>query len=149
MICYSELMIGDYVLVNGTPRKVEMITKNKIGYHINPQENRLYYARLSDVEPIEITEEILRNLGFTETEKKADENTAVFDGWYLISGILPLNEKTTYVYISVHLWELGVLIKVDAYFDGYVRKAHLPKAPYLHQLQQACRICGIEKDWKL
>ena len=49
-------MLGDYVLVSGTPRKVEMITKKKIGYHINPQENRLYYARLKDVEPIEVTE---------------------------------------------------------------------------------------------
>ena len=47
-------MIGDYVLVNGTPRKVEMITKKKIGYHINPQDNRLYYARLRDVKPITI-----------------------------------------------------------------------------------------------
>lgn len=55
MIRADQLQIGDYVLVSGTPRKVESITKNKIGYHINPQtDKRLYYARLHDVEPIEV-----------------------------------------------------------------------------------------------
>ena len=55
MIKSTELMIGDLVLVSGTPRRVESITKKKIGYHINPQtDNRLYYARLHDVEPIVI-----------------------------------------------------------------------------------------------
>lgn len=53
MIRYNEIMIGDYVLVKGTPRKVEAITKKKIGYHINPQtDNRMYYARLHEIEPI-------------------------------------------------------------------------------------------------
>ena len=55
MIKSTELMIGDWVLVSGTPRRVESITKKKIGYHINPQtDNRLHYARLHDVEAIEI-----------------------------------------------------------------------------------------------
>lgn len=59
MIRADLLQIGDYVLVSGTPRRVESITKKKIGYHINPQtDKRLYYARLHDVEPIEITEEM-------------------------------------------------------------------------------------------
>jgi hypothetical protein len=57
MIRADQLQIGDYVLVSGTPRRVESITKKKIGYHINPQtDNRLHYARLHDVEPIEISE---------------------------------------------------------------------------------------------
>ena len=46
-------MIGDWVLVSGTPRRVESITKKKIGYHINPlADNRMYYARLHEIEPI-------------------------------------------------------------------------------------------------
>lgn len=52
MIKYSELMIGDCVLVDGTPRKVEAITKKKIGYHRKENEPRLYYAMLRDVESI-------------------------------------------------------------------------------------------------
>ena len=61
MIKSTELMIGDYVLVDGKPRRVESITKKKIGYHINPQtDKRLYYARLHDVEPIVITNLLLQ-----------------------------------------------------------------------------------------
>ena len=53
MIRYDEIMIGDYVLVNGVPRKVEAVTKKKIGYHIHPQtDNRMYYARLHEIDPI-------------------------------------------------------------------------------------------------
>lgn len=150
MIRADQLQIGDFVLVDGKPRRVEAITKKKIGYHHNPQtDKRLYYARLSDVKPIKITEEMLSDMGFTKTEKKADANTCVLDGWYLIGNLLPFETLERSYYIAVHLWDAGTLIKVDAYHDGYVRKVHLPKVPYLHQLQQACRMCGIKIDWKL
>lgn len=57
MIKSTELMIGDYVLVDGKPRRVESITKKKIGYHINPQtDKRLHYARVHDIEPIPLKE---------------------------------------------------------------------------------------------
>ena len=74
MISAHELMIGDFVLIDGTPRKVEAITKKKIGYHRKENEPRLYYARLRDVEPIEITEEIITKMGF-DIEKN-------LNGWY-------------------------------------------------------------------
>lgn len=57
MIKATELQIGDYVLIDGKPRRVESITKKKVGYHINPQtDKRLYYARLYDVEPLPFDE---------------------------------------------------------------------------------------------
>lgn len=150
MIRADELQIGDYVLVSGTPRRVESITKKKIGYHINPQtDKRLYYARLHDVEPIKITEDMLSDMGFAKIERKADANTCVLDGWYLIGNMLPFEALEQSYYIAVRLWDIGTLIQIDAYHDGYVRKAHLPKTPYLHQLQQACRMCGIKIDWKV
>lgn len=66
MIRYENHQIGDWVLVDGTPRKVEAITKKKIGYHRKENEPRLYYARLRDVEPIEIKSMAFRdsNEGF-------------------------------------------------------------------------------------
>lgn len=68
MIKATELMIGDYVLVSGTPRRVESITKNKISYHINPQtDKRLYYARLRDIEPI--TAEYVDGIEMNNIEK--------------------------------------------------------------------------------
>ena len=68
MIKATELQIGDWVLVDGTPRKVEAITKKKIGYHRKENEPRLYYARLRDVEPIDITEELLVKSGFGKVD---------------------------------------------------------------------------------
>ena len=44
----------DYVLVDGKIRRVEQITKRKIGYHIDDVKKRLYYARLCEVFPIDI-----------------------------------------------------------------------------------------------
>ena len=53
MIRYEELTIGDYVLVQGKIRRVESITKKKIGYHITPTD-QLHYARLCEVFPIDV-----------------------------------------------------------------------------------------------
>ena len=66
MILGYQLMIGDWVLVDRTPRKVESITKKKIGYHRKENETRLYYARLHDVEPIPLDETLVLKLGFTK-----------------------------------------------------------------------------------
>ena len=68
MIRGDQLMIGDWVLVDGTPRKVEAITKKKIGYHRKENEPRLYYARLHDVEPIPLDEKLVLKLGFTKRD---------------------------------------------------------------------------------
>ena len=45
-------MIGDYILVKGEIRRVEAITKRKIGYHLLEGELRLNYARLCEIFPI-------------------------------------------------------------------------------------------------
>lgn len=54
MVHYRELMIGDWIEVNDTPRQVAAITKKKVGYHIEPNECRMHYARLSECKPIKI-----------------------------------------------------------------------------------------------
>ena len=60
----QELRIGNLVCYNGKVVKVEQITKHKIGYHTKPNETRMNYARLCDIEPIPITEELLLKIGF-------------------------------------------------------------------------------------
>ena len=54
----EELMIGFKVLVNGVPRVVQAVTKKKIGYHIEPNQSRMYYARLREVQPIPLNRDI-------------------------------------------------------------------------------------------
>ena len=140
MIRYSELMLGDYVLVSGTPRKVEMITKKKIGYHINPQENRLYYARLKDVEPIEITEEVLKDISFKD------------ETYYLFEFNIDEHKKAWY-----YLDKKAVTIFWYGKDEGYTQGERCIRNLYvstqgvanLHQLQHAFRMSGIEIDWTL
>ena len=54
MIRYEDHMIGDYVSVNGKIRRIEAITKKKIGFHIHEDKKRLYYARLCEASPINV-----------------------------------------------------------------------------------------------
>ena len=51
----NELRIGNLVKLNGEIVKVEQITKKKIGYHKEPRENVMHYARLLKIEPIDIS----------------------------------------------------------------------------------------------
>lgn len=62
----TELRIGNLVLYEGRVVKVEQITKKKIGYHRYEGETRMNYARLQEVEPIPITEELLTKIGFVK-----------------------------------------------------------------------------------
>lgn len=62
----QELRIGNLVCYNGKVAKVKQITKHKIGYHTKPYEMKMNYARLCEVEPIPITDELLLKIGFRE-----------------------------------------------------------------------------------
>lgn len=141
MIKATELQIGDYVLVSGTPRRVESIAKKKIGYHINPQtDKRLYYARLRDVEPIKVTSDILLNNGF------------VFQPPYIYeykgdSGIL---------FDAPNDWENPddypeELVAMDSkYFLGIIAHGEIIlRTLKLHKLMQYMKVLGIKIDWKL
>ena len=55
----QELRIGNLVKYKGEVVKIEQITKRKIGYHKEENESFLCYARLSELEPIPLTEEII------------------------------------------------------------------------------------------
>ena len=146
MIRADQLQIGDYVLVSGTPRRVESITKKKIGYHINPQtDKRLYYARLHDVELIKITEDMLEQNGF---------GTKGMTTIYFLEGELPddfiwnITLDLRYGVVNAILWK-RIQPKDSTYDDFVTQRKVFVKSLYLHQLQQACRMCGIKIDWKL
>lgn len=146
MIRADQLQIGDFVLVSGTPRRVEAITKKKIGYHNNPQtDKRLYYARLHDVEPIEITGEMLKKNGF---------GTKGMATIYLLEGELPddfiwnITFDLRYRVVDAILWK-RIQPKDSTYDDLVTQRKVFVKSIYFHQLQQACRMCGIKMEWKL
>lgn len=146
MIRADQLQIGDFVLVSGTPRRVEHITKKKIGFHFNPQtDKRLCYARLHDVEPIGITGEILEKKGF---------GTKGMTTIYFLEGELPddfiwnITLDLRYRVVDVILWK-RIQPKDSTYDDLVTQRKVFVKSLYFHQLQQACRMCGIKIEWKL
>lgn len=131
MVRYSDLMLGDYVLVNGIPRRVEAITKKKIGYHIEPQrDKRLYYARFREVKPIEVTRELLGRLGIP-VEEPIDDAQPRFRIEVIDDGsgddIFCIGLQ------NVHEDDYDVVFDVC----------------YLHQLQRAFKILGIEKEFQV
>ena len=146
MIRADQLQIGDHVLVSGTPRRVESITKGKIGYHINPQaDKRLHYARLHDVEPIEITGVMLEKNGF---------GTKGMTTIYFLEGELPddfiwnITLDLRYRVVDAILWK-RIQPKDLTYDDLVTQRNVFVKSLYIHQLQQACRMCGVKIEWEL
>lgn len=117
----TELQIGDWVLIDNTPRQVVQLTKSKVGYHTEPNECRMHYARYADVEPIRITAEILEKNGFVK------------DFYYYNLD----EEDGGYLQYYPHEWRLDRWYKDDILFRCMCHD--------VHQLQQAIRLCGIDK----
>lgn len=127
MIKATELQIGDYVLVAGTPRRVESITKKKIGYHINPQtDKRLHYARLHDVEPLPI-----KTLGQFKDGFVINENIILEFDTSTLLGISCESLDTTFRFVNI-LGEILIL-----------------RAGYVHSLQHMVRMLFLPKTIRL
>lgn len=119
----EELQIYDWVLINDTPHQVKQITQKKVGYHKVPYS--LDYARLVDVKPIPITAEILEKNGF----KKEYYYYNLYE------------ENGGHLQYYPHEWRLDRWYKDDILFRC--------NCHYVNQLQQAFRLCGIDKRIKL
>lgn len=121
----QELSIGNLVCYNGKVVKVEQITKHKIGYHAIPNETRMNYARLCEIEPIPITEELLTKIGF-----KKDRN-----GYF--------NYRECYDELSVRFSESYTFIEYANLFHcledvtetNYCSSLEFPNTLHLHTLQ--------------
>lgn len=122
----KELMIGDWLFYRGQFNafefKVKQITKRKVGYHAEPNESRMHYIILSECEPIPITPEFLERNGFEKVQSL----------YYLKS----LN-KVYLCFIEYNIVNNCLFIN-----DGLIPRP----IRYVHQLQHAMRLCGIEKD---
>ena len=149
MIRYESHQIGDWVLVDGTPRQIQAITKKKIGYHRKEHEPMMHYARLRDVEPIELTEALLCKIGFWKEPKNekifpcADSIDEVY-AWDA-SYIMGTSPK---IRISSHI--KFVVGEGNVTIDQLVSNASCyVYAKYLHELQHAFKLCGIYFNVKL
>lgn len=122
----KELMIGDWLYYRGQFNafcfRVEQITRKKVGYHAKLNESRMHYIRLSECKPIPIATEFLERNGFEKAQSI----------YYLKS----LNK----VYLC--FIEYNIASKCLFINDGLIP---MP-ITYVHQLQHALKLCGIEKE---
>lgn len=75
----KSLRIGSHVMWNGKRRKVDAITEEGIAFRIADTERKMYNsATIESVEPIAITPELLKELGF-EFRKSAGGSWCISD----------------------------------------------------------------------
>ena len=123
----EELQMYDWVLINDKPYQVKQITRKKVGYHRIPY--NLDYARLVDIKPIPITAEILEKNGFKVVTYPLGNVACIWGDDYKNS----------------ILWS-GLMITVRHWDNS---KDYHGCAEYIHELQQALRLCGIDKRIEL
>ena len=120
----NELMIGDWVLCDGKPYQIA-----EIGGMVCLDYEKELFAALEDIKPITLTPEILEKNGFTIDE---------------ISGLRFREEKEVKGTIYEIYWDDGYLeIMSCTYKIGEYNKSEIQ---FVHQLQHALRLCGIDAD---
>ena len=121
----KDLMIGDWVKVNGKCIQVENVYKDMINYTpYIPYAQEEYFIEGKDITPIPLTAEVLKENNF---EKHYDGDIIV------------------YTHPQGIIIEMGINYKL--FDDGrfYVRGIQ-HRLYYVHELQHALRLCGVDKE---
>lgn len=115
----TELMIGDWVKIQGYDGlRITAINKSYVNF-----DKRWAGAKLGEINPIPLTPEILEKNGFELQRDKSELGT--LDTYWLGS-------------------ELGTF-RIHKLNNGDYQFG-LAKIKYVHQLQHAIRLCGIDKE---
>ena len=118
---------------NAFPFRVEQITKKKVGYHAEPGENRMHYLRLNEeVHPIPLDTRQLEKNGW----KLNGEDAKFAPGTWTGGGLMLEQEPDGD----------GFRIVVTSDYDDEDTNRTPFVLHYLHELQNALRLCGIEKE---
>lgn len=141
----SELQIGDYVLVKPSMMliKVAAVHHKKVGYHAVT--HKLNWVRMDLLEPIPLTEKILERNGFKKYEEdyhneyvceKCDE-TSYYEVVICWKDSYDNGALDAFNHVQ---WDEGW--KLDIVSEGSYNKGWC-KTIYLHELQRALRLCGL------
>lgn len=120
----TDLMVGDWVMSFGAPHKVVGIRTDMFEPHIRTDMSDTWYEEGIEnlLEPIPLTPEILKKNGLANDPHgcyfKEDEYMA-----------LEISVEREGIYWTINYNEYGIL-----------------KLKYVHQLQHALRLCGINKE---
>ena len=160
----KELMLGDWVLINDVPHKIQAI--DDIDAEIQADDTMYYVGEdrpHSDdkIEGIPITSEILEkngfNFGLTPLEEALSELDDFDDDFreeYDDTEARPdafFKEHWSYTDegVELHLYSSDDLKKGNLFVDEYKLKGHLEftfqDCLYVHQFQHALRLCGLNE----
>lgn len=152
----KELMIGDIIGVTHEElglvyAKVEYIneTGDLMVRADNDYMNGGYECTAKECQPIEITEKFLLGNGFA----KGQDVSGLFDEYVLRTDKDKFGMSRTIVRV-VPFYDLCFIVRAERTCDDpklgrHEFYVHRPNTQYIHQIQHACRLCGIEINWKL
>lgn len=143
----SEIMLGDYFNVHPSNMtiKVAAIHKRKVGYHA--RKDRLEWVRADSLRPVPLSLNIFEKnnfyYGYTSNEEDLASNTIAQlseddMGWCWDEGDGAIKV------IFPNETDGGLLILDDQSFDRHFEMV-FSKNLFLHELQHALRLCGIDK----
>lgn len=122
----SDLSVGDWVrVINQFDAQIDGYHSESGSLSLKTRQRNLVYYRLEDIHPIPITPEILEANGFSHNGKR----------WY------------TPELFTLEQWTDNWTIIIDCACGDYVCEVYTIK--YIHQLQHALRLAGVEKEINL
>ena len=133
----KDLTIGDFVKHDGTIKIVDAVYLYSVSVHDQSEEWSISEAKtysIDDIEPIELTEDILVKNGFHRSPRWHYCEITTDDG-FKIYVQLGCGGTIDYVSITKHnsdLMERGIDVTVSIH--------------YFHELQHLLRLCGVEKE---
>ena len=123
----TELMIGDQILANGIPCRIMAIQDNDVVF-TDISDGIESAFDIAEIEPIQITPQVL--------EKNFKEYLPGINLMYKLKGpYMAMNEEG-------NQWVFGLVKEAGA--DS--KRFPLVKITYVHELQHALRLCGIDKE---
>ena len=129
----TELMQGDIVLYEYKGERFTAVVREIYNESVLVEEIALVYEPveipMQDIYSIPLTPEILEKNGFDFI--KNDNTKSVWNGWWIYEGL----ELATACLNKKDNWPCFINI-----YDSNI------KCEYVHQLQHALRLCGIEKE---
>jgi len=140
-----KLQIGDYVFIKSlsggyhtTLIKIAAVHQGKVGYHNVP--NKLNWVRIGLLEPIPLTSEILEKNGFDKVPQPDCLNPYSWEFKKFEEG----TDELLYRIRAYNTLFRGMYISIGNFGD--CEPINFGKqVESLHELQQALRLCGIDK----
>lgn len=137
----EDLMIGDWVRVADDDTdaffdaRVGTLTRVENIYLVPPGEEMAQPFSIDCVEPIPITPEILEKNGFEMVKWKEDEPAGLLGKWWDNRG-----------QVLVKRFDFTLLGEV---YSVKANNSRISNIRYVHELQHALRLCGIDKTIEL